>query len=70
MVGDSFYDELECMFDKFPKYHITILLGYFNAKVCREEMFKPPTGYESHYEGPGKPGWTEIVWDTSASALC
>jgi hypothetical protein len=26
-VKDSFFEELECMFDKFPKYHMKILLG-------------------------------------------
>jgi hypothetical protein len=24
-VKDSFYEELECVFDKFPKYHMNIL---------------------------------------------
>jgi hypothetical protein len=40
-VKDSFYEELECIFDKFPKYHIKILLGDLNAKVGREDIFKP-----------------------------
>jgi hypothetical protein len=35
-VKDSFYVELECVFDKFPKYHMKILLGDFSAKVGRE----------------------------------
>jgi hypothetical protein len=39
-----FYEELEYVFNKFPKYHMKILLGYFNAKVCREDFFKPTTG--------------------------
>jgi hypothetical protein len=26
-VKDSFYEELERVFDKFPKYHVKILLG-------------------------------------------
>ena len=30
---DSFYEELERVCDHFPKYHRTILLGDFNAKV-------------------------------------
>jgi hypothetical protein len=30
-VKDSFYEELERVFDKFPKYHIKMLLGDFNA---------------------------------------
>jgi hypothetical protein len=32
-MKDSFYEELEHIFDKFPKYHMEILLGDFNAKV-------------------------------------
>jgi hypothetical protein len=40
-VKDSFYEELERVFDKFPKYHTKILLGDFNAKVGREDIFKP-----------------------------
>jgi hypothetical protein len=46
-VNDSFYEELECMFDKFPKYHMKILLEDFNAKVGRENIFKPTFGNES-----------------------
>jgi len=38
---DSFYEELEQMFDHFPKYHMEILLGDFNADVGRENIFKP-----------------------------
>jgi hypothetical protein len=49
-VKDSFYEELEHVFDKFPKYHIKILLGDFNAKVGREDIFKPTIGNESLYE--------------------
>jgi len=44
---DSFYKELEQVFDHFPKYHMKMLLGNFNAKVGRENFFKPKTGWES-----------------------
>jgi hypothetical protein len=43
-VKNNFYRELECVFDKFPKYHMSILLGNFNAKVGREDIFKPTIG--------------------------
>jgi hypothetical protein len=33
-VKDSFYKELERVFDKFPKYYMKILLD-FNAKVAK-----------------------------------
>ena len=29
---DSFYEELGQVFERFPKYHMKILLGDFNAK--------------------------------------
>jgi hypothetical protein len=45
-VKDSFYEEPERVFDTFPKYHMKILLEDFNAKVGREEIFKPTTGNE------------------------
>jgi len=32
---DSFYEELEQVFDHFPRYHRKILLGDFKAKVGR-----------------------------------
>jgi hypothetical protein len=45
-VKDSFYEEMKCMFDTFPKYHMKILLGDVNAKVSREDIFKPTIGNE------------------------
>jgi hypothetical protein len=38
-VKDSFYEELERVFDKFPKYLLKILLGDFSAKEDREDIF-------------------------------
>jgi hypothetical protein len=49
-VKDSFYEELERVFDEFPRYHMKILLGDFNAKVGRENIFKPTIGNESLHE--------------------
>jgi len=42
-----FYEELEQVCDGFPKYHMKILLGDFNGKVGRENIFKPTIGNES-----------------------
>jgi hypothetical protein len=49
-VKDRFYKELERVFDKFSKYYIKILLGDFNAKVGRDDIFKPTTGNDSLHE--------------------
>jgi hypothetical protein len=37
-LKDSFYEELECVFNKFLKCHMQILLGDFNAEVGREDF--------------------------------
>jgi exonuclease III len=44
---DRFYKELVHIFDKFPKYNTTILLGHIISKVGREDIFKPTTGNDS-----------------------
>jgi hypothetical protein len=37
-VKDMLYEELEQVFDKFPKYHTKILLGHFNPKYGRKTL--------------------------------
>jgi hypothetical protein len=49
-VKDNFYEELVRIFDKLPKYHMKILVRDLNAKVGREEIFKPTIGNESLHE--------------------
>jgi hypothetical protein len=55
-IKDRFYEELGRVFDKFPKYHMEILLGDFSAKVGRENIFNPTVGNQtlpeiSNYNG-------------------
>jgi hypothetical protein len=49
-MKDSMYEVLEHVFNKFPKYHMKILLGDFSAEVCKEYVFKPATGNESWHK--------------------
>jgi hypothetical protein len=49
-VKDSFYEELEHVFDKFHKYLMKILLGNFSPEVCREDILKPTVGSENLHE--------------------
>jgi hypothetical protein len=44
VIKDSFYEELEQVFDQFRRYHMNILMGHINAKVGREDIFKPIIG--------------------------
>lgn len=36
----SFYEELQRLSGEFPKCHMNLLLGDFNAQVGREDIFK------------------------------
>jgi hypothetical protein len=47
-VKDSFYEELERVFNKFPKYDMKI--RDFGAKVGREDILKLIIGNESLHE--------------------
>jgi hypothetical protein len=43
-VKDSFFEEPGCVFDQFPRYEMKFFLGDLNAKVGREDIFKPTVG--------------------------
>jgi hypothetical protein len=43
-VKDSFFGELETVFNNFPKYHMKILLGNFNAKLGRVDILNRQLG--------------------------
>jgi hypothetical protein len=64
-VKDSFYNEPKRVFDKFPKYHMKILLGDFNAEVGREDIFKPTIGKESLHEISNDNGVRAVNFTTS-----
>jgi hypothetical protein len=63
--NDSFYGELEQVFDHFPKYHMKILLGDFNAKLGREDTFKPTIGNESLHKVSNDNGVRAVNFATS-----
>jgi hypothetical protein len=59
-IKERFYEELEHVFDKFLKYYMKMLSRDFNAKVGREDIFKPSIGNESLHADVG--GWTIFKW--------
>jgi hypothetical protein len=67
-MKDSFYEELERVFDEFPMYHIKILLD-FNAKVGREDIFKPVIGNESPHEASNGNGVRVVNFATSKNLI-
>jgi hypothetical protein len=50
IITNSIYEELEELFDQFLRYHMKILLGDFNAKIGREDIFKPINGNDCLHE--------------------
>jgi hypothetical protein len=64
---DSFYEELEQVFDHF--HHMKILLGDFNAKLGRENTFKPMIGNESLREDSNDNGVRVVNFATSKNVV-
>jgi hypothetical protein len=56
---DRFYEEIEQVFDEFPRYHMNNFLGDFNAKVVKEDIFKPIIGKRSLHEANNDNGARE-----------
>jgi hypothetical protein len=68
-IKDSFYKELEEVFDQFPRYHMKILMGVFNAKVGREDIFKPIIGSESLHQASNDNGVRVVNFATSKNLI-
>jgi ribosomal protein S17 len=65
----GFYEELEGFFYHFPKYHMKILLGDFNAKVGREDTFKLTMGNESLHQDSNDNGVRVVNFATSKNLV-
>ena len=61
---DSFYEKLEQVFDHFPKCRLKIILGDFNAKVGRENTFKPTIGNDSPHQDSNDNGVRIVNFST------
>jgi exonuclease III len=59
-IKDSFYEEVGRVFYHLPRYDMKILLGDFNAKVGREDIFKPTIGNDSSHEISNDNGVREV----------
>jgi endonuclease/exonuclease/phosphatase family metal-dependent hydrolase len=68
-VKDSFCEELGRVFDQFPRYDMKILLGDFNAKVGRENIFKRTIGDESLHEISNDNGVRVVNFATSKNLV-
>ena len=62
---ESFHEELEQVFDHFPKYHRKILLRDFNAKLGSEDIFKPASGNDRLHQDSNDNGVRIVNFETS-----
>jgi hypothetical protein len=62
---DRFYEELEQVFFHLPKYHMKILLGNFNAKFAREDIFEPTIWNEGLNQDSNNKGVRIVNFATS-----
>jgi hypothetical protein len=60
-----FFEELEQVFNHYPKYHMKILLEDFTAKLEREDIFKPTIGNGSLHQDSNANGVRIVNFTTS-----
>jgi hypothetical protein len=63
------YEKLEHEFDKFPKYHMKILLEDLNAEVGRENILKQTIGKESLHQINNDNGVRIVNFATSKNRI-
>jgi hypothetical protein len=68
-VKDSFYEELRCVFNQFPRYHTKILFSNFNVKVGRENIFKLIIVNESLHDISNDNGVRVVKFATSRKVV-
>jgi hypothetical protein len=68
-IKNSIYEKIGRVFDQFPRYDTKILLGDFNAKVGREDIFKPTIGNESSHEINNDNGVRVVNFATSKNLV-
>jgi hypothetical protein len=69
-VKDSFYEELGRVFDQFPRYNMKTMLGDFNTKVGRGDIFKPINKNDSSHEISNDNGVRVVNFATSRKISC
>ena len=65
----QFHEELEQVFDSFPNYHTKILLGEFNAKLGKGDIFKLTIRNGSLHQGSSGTGVRVVNYATSKNLV-
>lgn len=67
-IKDDFYDALETVYLTLPSYDTKLLMGDANAKIGREEIWKPIIGQHSLHESTNNNG-TRLINFASSKEL-
>ncbi|EFN64073.1 Craniofacial development protein 2, partial [Camponotus floridanus] len=68
-IKDGFYEELERLVDQLPNDYMKIVLGDFNAKIGKEDFFRPTIGFESLHEESNDNGVRVINFATGKNLI-
>jgi len=69
VLKDIFYEEVEEVFDHFPKYYMKILVGDFNAELGTEDIFKQIIGQEILHQDSNDNGVRLVSFATSKNLV-
>jgi len=65
IIKEEFYSQLDMIYDNIPRRIQKIILGDFNAKVGREDVFRPTIGRENLHEESNDNGVRLVTLATS-----
>ncbi|XP_018337473.1 PREDICTED: uncharacterized protein LOC108745675 [Trachymyrmex septentrionalis] len=68
-IKDGFYEELEHLVDQLPNDYMKIVVGDFNAKIGKEDIFRPTIGLESLHEESNDNGVRVINFATGKNLI-
>lgn len=61
---EKFYEEIERVYNEIPKYDVKMIIGDFNAKIGKEEIYKPVIGSHSKHNESNQNGKMLIEFAT------
>jgi exonuclease III len=49
-IKEQFFEDLQKVYDRIPRHYIVILLGDMNAKIGREDVYRPVSGIHTLHD--------------------
>jgi len=68
-IKNAFYEELDKIYDTLPTGKPKIILGYFNAKIGKEEVYRPTIGKDSLHNDTNDNGNKLVTFATARNMI-